>query len=83
MASATPEFIPRTKVEVIDNDDMVEEITQKVLERFRGDPNLGGKIFISHVAGGNRFRDQRRRRESDLIRYNTIRILFIVHLTTK
>ena len=49
--TATPEFIPRTKVEVIVKNDMVEEITQKVLERFGGDPNLGGKIFISDVAG--------------------------------
>ena len=49
--TVTPEFIPRTKVEVIVKDDMVEEITQKVLERFGGDPNIGGKIFISDVAG--------------------------------
>ena len=49
--TATPEFIPRTKVEVIVKNDMVEEITQKILERFGGDPNLGGKIFISDVAG--------------------------------
>ena len=49
--TATPEFIPRTKVEVIVKNDMVEVITQKVLERFGGDPNLGGKIFISDVAG--------------------------------
>ncbi|HEY7082918.1 MAG TPA: P-II family nitrogen regulator [Nitrososphaeraceae archaeon] len=49
--TATPEFIPRTKVEVIVKDDMVEEITQKILDRFGGDPNLGGKIFISDVVG--------------------------------
>jgi nitrogen regulatory protein P-II 1 len=48
---ATPEFIPRTKVEVIVRDDMVEGLAQKILERFGGDPNLGGKIFISDVVG--------------------------------
>lgn len=48
---ATPEFIPRTKVEVIVRDDMVEVLAQKILERFGGDPNLGGKIFISDVVG--------------------------------
>jgi nitrogen regulatory protein P-II 1 len=49
--TATPEFIPRTKVEVIVRDDMVEELTQVILEKFGGDPNLGGKIFISDVVG--------------------------------
>jgi nitrogen regulatory protein P-II 1 len=45
--TATPEFIPRTTVDVIVRDDMVEELTQVILEKFGGDPNLGGKIFIS------------------------------------
>jgi nitrogen regulatory protein P-II 1 len=49
--TATPEFIPRTKVEVIVRGDMVEELTQVILEKFGGDPNLGGKIFISDVVG--------------------------------
>jgi nitrogen regulatory protein P-II 1 len=48
---ATPEFIPRIKVEVIVRDDVVEGLVQKILERFGGDPNLGGKIFISDVVG--------------------------------
>jgi nitrogen regulatory protein P-II 1 len=49
--TATPEFIPRTKVEVIVRNNIVEDLTQKILERFGGDPNLGGKIFISDVVG--------------------------------
>ena len=63
-SNATPEFIPRTKVEVIVRDDMVEEITQKVLERFGGDPNLGGKIFISDVVGAIDFVTKRKDEEA-------------------
>lgn len=43
----TPEFIPRTKVEVIIRDDQVESLVDKLAERL-GD-SLGGKIFITDV----------------------------------
>ena len=43
-----PEFIPRTKVEVIIRDDQVESLVGKFAERFLGD-SLGGKIFVSDV----------------------------------
>jgi nitrogen regulatory protein P-II 1 len=48
---ATPAFVPRIKVEVIVREEMVEKITQEILQRFGGDRNLGGKIFISDVMG--------------------------------
>ncbi|MGA8842374.1 MAG: P-II family nitrogen regulator [Nitrososphaeraceae archaeon] len=63
-ATATPEFIPRTKVEVIVIDDMVEELTQKILDTFGGDPNLGGKIFISDVVGAIDFVTKRKDEEA-------------------
>jgi nitrogen regulatory protein P-II 1 len=63
-SSATPEFIPRTKVEVIVRDDMVEDLTQKILERFGGDPNLGGKIFISDVVGAIDFVTKKKNEEA-------------------
>lgn len=43
----TPEFIPRTKVEVIIKDDQVENLINKLVERL-GD-TLGGKLFITDV----------------------------------
>ena len=43
----TPEFIPRTKVEVIIKDDQVETLINRLVERF-GD-TLGGKLFITDV----------------------------------
>lgn len=42
-----PEFIPRTKVEVIIRDDQVETLIDRLAERI-GD-SLGGKIFVSDV----------------------------------
>jgi nitrogen regulatory protein P-II 1 len=42
-----PEFIPRTKVEVIIKDDQVEELINKFIEKS-GD-TLGGKIFVTDV----------------------------------
>jgi len=42
-----PEFIPRTKVEVIIRDDQVEISIEMLAERL-GD-SLGGKIFVSDV----------------------------------
>jgi nitrogen regulatory protein P-II 1 len=43
----TPEFIPRTKVEVIIKDDQVEDLINRLVERF--DDTLGGKLFITDV----------------------------------
>jgi nitrogen regulatory protein P-II 1 len=43
----TPEFIPRTKVEVIIKDDQVENLIDRLVERL-GD-TLGGKLFITDV----------------------------------
>jgi nitrogen regulatory protein P-II 1 len=47
----TPEYIPRTKVEVIIKDDQLEPLINKIVERLGGD-SLGGKLFVSdiHVA---------------------------------
>jgi nitrogen regulatory protein P-II 1 len=44
----TPEFIPRTKVEVIIKDDQVEELINKFVEKLGGN-TLGGKIFVTDV----------------------------------
>lgn len=46
-ARYTPEFIPRTKVEVIIKDDQVETLVDKLTERL-GD-TLGGKVFVTDV----------------------------------
>ena len=46
-ARFTPEFIPRTKVEVIVKDEQVEPLIDRLTERL-GD-ELGGKLFISDV----------------------------------
>jgi nitrogen regulatory protein P-II 1 len=46
-ARYTPEFIPRTKVEVVIKDDQVEILIDKLTERL-GDA-LGGKVFITDV----------------------------------
>ena len=43
----TPEFIPRTKVEVIIRDDQVEDLINRLVERL-GD-TLSGKLFITDV----------------------------------
>lgn len=59
-ASVTPEFIPRTKVDVIVREDLMERLTEKILKTFGGDPNLGGKIFISGVAGAIDFVTKRK-----------------------
>ena len=44
----TPEYIPRTKVEVIIMDDQVESLISKLVERLGGDA-LGGKLFVTDV----------------------------------
>ena len=43
----TPEFIPRTKVEVIIKDDQVENLINRLAESL-GD-SIGGKLFITDV----------------------------------
>jgi nitrogen regulatory protein P-II 1 len=45
----TPEYIPRTKVEVIIKDDQLESVINILVERLGGDP-LGGKLFVTDVA---------------------------------
>jgi nitrogen regulatory protein P-II 1 len=47
-AKYTPEYRPRTKVEVVIKDDQVELLISKLVERLGGDP-LGGKIFVTDV----------------------------------
>jgi nitrogen regulatory protein P-II 1 len=46
----TPEYIPRTKVEVIVKDDQVESLINKLVETL-GSDNLGGKLFVTDVHG--------------------------------
>ena len=47
-ARYTPEFIPRTKVDVIIKNDQVEELIDKFIEKL-GDDTLGGKVFVTDV----------------------------------
>jgi len=47
-AHYTPEYIPRTKVEVIIKDDQVEGLINRLVEELGGDA-LGGKIFVTVV----------------------------------
>ena len=61
---ATPEFMPRIKIEVIVREEMVEELTENILNTFGGDPNLGGKIFISDVSGAIDFVTKRKNEEA-------------------
>ena len=46
--SQTPEYISRTKVEVVVKDEQFEELIVKVRERLRVEPQ-GGKIFVVDV----------------------------------
>ena len=39
-----PEYIPRTKIEVVVRDEQVEEVISKITDRLSSD--LGGKIFV-------------------------------------
>lgn len=43
----TPEFIPRTKVEIVVRDDVVDKVINNLLDTL--DDKIGGKIFISEV----------------------------------
>lgn len=60
----TPEFIPRTKIEIVVRGELVEEILGKVLDKFGGDPNLGGKAFISDITGAVDFVTKKRNEEA-------------------
>lgn len=42
-----PEYIPRTKVEVVVKDEQVEEIISKITDRLSTE--LGGKIFVVDI----------------------------------
>ncbi|MEM2856162.1 MAG: P-II family nitrogen regulator [Candidatus Nitrosocaldaceae archaeon] len=44
-----PEFVPRTKIEVVVKDELVEQIINKILDKMGGDQSLGGKIFVSDI----------------------------------
>lgn len=44
-----PDFIPRTKIEIVMRDEQVEPLISNILNKLGGDPNLGGKIFVSDI----------------------------------
>jgi len=44
---AQPEYIPRTKIEVVVKDDQVEELISKITDRLGKE--LGGKIFVVDI----------------------------------
>ncbi len=44
----TPEFIPRTKMEIVVKDDQVDGIVSKIADKL-ADPAIGGKIFVIDV----------------------------------
>ncbi|MGA9167644.1 MAG: P-II family nitrogen regulator [Nitrososphaeraceae archaeon] len=46
---AKPEYISRTKVEVVVKDDQVERIISKLRERLSDEPQ-GGKIFVADIS---------------------------------
>jgi nitrogen regulatory protein P-II 1 len=43
----TPEFIPRTKIETVVKDELVEVIVTNLLEKLSN--KIGGKIFITDI----------------------------------
>jgi nitrogen regulatory protein P-II 1 len=43
----TPEFIPRTKIETVVKDELVEPIVKSLLDNLSN--KIGGKIFISDI----------------------------------
>ena len=43
----TPEFIPRTKIETVVKDELVEVIVTSLLEKLSN--KIGGKIFITDI----------------------------------
>ena len=44
----TPEYIPRTKVEVVVENDQVDLLLSKIMDRL-GDDEISGKIFVLEV----------------------------------
>lgn len=44
----TPEYIPRTKVEVVVEDDQVDLLLSKIMDRL-GNDEISGKIFVLEV----------------------------------
>lgn len=44
-----PDFVPRSKIEIVVRDDVVEDLIKTILDKVGGDMNLGGKIFVSEV----------------------------------
>ncbi len=44
-----PDFIPRSKIEIVVVDELVEPLIKAILDKLGGDPNLGGKIFVTDV----------------------------------
>jgi nitrogen regulatory protein P-II 1 len=44
----TPEYIPRTKVEVVVKDDQVDLLSRKIMDRL-GANEISGKIFVLEV----------------------------------
>lgn len=43
----TPEFIPRTKIEAVIKDELVETVVDSLLEKLSN--KIGGKIFITDI----------------------------------
>ena len=43
-----PEYIPRTKIDVIVKDDQVEQLVSRLTDRLGSE--LGGKIFVSDIS---------------------------------
>ena len=46
-AKVQPDYVPRTKVEVVVKDEQMEEIISRVTDRLGGE--MGGKIFVVDV----------------------------------
>ncbi len=44
----TPEFVPRMKMEVAINDNQVDDIISKIVDKL-ANPEVGGKIFVVDV----------------------------------
>src|SRR5215472_13315496 len=55
-----PEYIPRTKIDVIVKDDQVEQLVSELTDRLGSE--LGGKIFVSDTSIAVDLRTKNRRR---------------------
>jgi nitrogen regulatory protein P-II 1 len=62
----TPEYIPRTKVEVVVKDDQVDLLLRKIMDRL-GANEISGKIFCSRSTTHLRYKDGEERRVCNLI----------------